>query len=70
MAKIIGEKAKVETVDNVDNTKRESSFKNAPHKIPVDMPVEMDFFCNKVKTHNKSYKASDYQSEKHRDDSS
>ena len=59
MAEIIWEKTEVETIDYIDDTKGESSLENIQYEFRIYSPVEVDFFCDKVKTHYKSDKTTD-----------
>ena len=62
MTEIVGKKTEIEAIDDIDNTKGESSLENAPHKLSIDAPVESDFFCYEIKTNKKGKDATDNES--------
>ena len=53
MTEIVRKETEIETVNHIDNSKRESNSKHIPHKIPVDIPVKVNLFHDEVKTHQK-----------------
>lgn len=62
MTEIVGKKTEIEAIDDIDNTKGESSLENTPHKYSIDAPVESDFFCYEVKTNKKGRETADDES--------
>ena len=68
MAKIIRKKTEIEAVEDIDDTKGESNFENIPHEFFIYVPTEMDFFCDKIKTHHKSDETSDDERRENKDD--
>jgi hypothetical protein len=54
VTKIVRKKTEIETIDSINNPERETNSKHIPHKFPINMPVKMNFLCDKIETHDKS----------------